>query len=114
MTSIILEEHSNGWSAKNVDVAEGVEETIVGEVYCPEDFADFLLMVFTAWGPQSSRYDKDRLVITTLPGDKFDGVLELEKINEMRELRDELDSHILKFEEVNGVNAEETLHETGL
>jgi len=111
MTNIILEEHSNGWSAKNVDVAEGVEETIVGEVYSPDDFADFLSMVFSAWGPQSSRYDKERLVITTLPGDKFEGELGLEKINEMRDLRDEIDQHIARYEEINGVNTKASLYE---
>ena len=84
---IKVEQVSNGFIlttsyADNDDIKEVVEED--DDEYAAA--ATLLYKVAEAMGPSSSKYDAKRIRVVCLPGDSFEGTLDTDYANELKEL----------------------------
>lgn len=56
-----------------------------------DGFAEFLNTINNEFGPSTSRYSSKRIRVIVLPGDKFEGELDKDYLNNLSYLKDEID-----------------------
>ena len=92
MIRYTFESTLNGWLCRRQN-EDGSMYTIVGKASETEEqisFAEFLKDVTHELGFYGSRYDKYRVHVSLLPGDKFSGDLDEKYRNDLENLRDEI------------------------
>jgi len=84
----------NGFSITRKYDDEDVEETVVGVETEDEiaSFMEFLSAINFDFGPSTSRYEAERIHIVAIPGDKFEGKLSKEQLENLKELKEMIDN----------------------
>lgn len=81
----------NGWTIEREVEGEVETDVLVGvedEMNETKAFITFLYDIVDNFGPTSGRYSEERIRVVRVPGDKYEGPLDLEYLEELTMIRD--------------------------
>jgi len=94
MMKFELHHAKNGWILKYCD-AETPEEIVGVESEDEhEGFREFLWAILQNYGPSDGKYSQKRIHVNILPGRDYEGPLDEKYLNDLKDLRDEIDAQL--------------------